>query len=187
LKRWLCAVALSAAACGAPMGPGSDGGSDGGETSDAGSNPAEVQAWLDAHNAERANAMPVPSPALSPYTWSETVAATARAWADGCRFVHNTASGYGENLFAATANSNVTPAGVVSDWASEKANYTYASNSCAVGKSCGHYTQVVWRSTMTIGCAMKLCTSGSPFGSGNWLLVVCDYDPPGNFVGQKPY
>jgi pathogenesis-related protein 1 len=184
MKRWLCVVALGAAACGAPA--GSDAGTDGGEATDAGSNPAEVQAWLDAHNTERANAMPVPSPALSPYGWSETVAATARSWADGCRFVHNTAASYGENLFA-SSGGNATPAQIVNDWASEKANYTYSTNSCAAGKACGHYTQVVWRGTTSIGCASKVCTTGSPFGSGAWQLVVCDYDPPGNFVGQKPY
>jgi uncharacterized protein YkwD len=178
-------AALCVAACGAPS-PGLDGGSDAGSGGDAG-NPAEIQAWLDAHNTERANAMPVPSPALAPLTWSDTVAATAQAWADRCQFVHNTGSGYGENLYAAGGSRASTPAQIVTDWASEKSAYTYSTNTCATGQQCGHYTQVVWRNTTSVGCGMKICSTNSPFGSGSWQLVVCDYDPPGNFVGQRPY
>ncbi|MDH3976346.1 MAG: hypothetical protein OEV42_18935 [Deltaproteobacteria bacterium] len=43
----------------------------------------------------------------------------------------------------------------------------------------GNYTQVIWKKTRPAGCAKALC-SGS-------ALVVCNYDPPGNVVGEKPY
>ena len=47
---------------------------------------------------------------------------------------------------------------------------------------CGHYTQVVWRNTTKIGCAIYTCP-GFQYGS----TVVCDYGPGGNIGGQSPY
>lgn len=193
-RAWAAAL-LAAAACGVPS--GSDGGSGGGSGGAGGGGGAGgagggsatfEQEWVAAHNAQRAAVMPAPSTALPEVTWSATVAATAQAWADRCNFQHNAASGYGENLFAsAGGGAPDTPTEVVADWVSEKADYTYSTNTCAAGKACGHYTQVVWRSSVRIGCAQKTCTTGSPFGSGTWSFILCNYDPPGNFVGQKPY
>jgi len=68
---------------------------------------------------------------------------------------------------------------------SEKANYNYSANSCSA--TCGHYTQVVWRNSLRLGCGVKNCTTGSPFGGGAWQFWVCNYDPPGNISGQRPY
>jgi hypothetical protein len=150
---------------------------------------AEADAWLAAHNAVRAGAMPAPSPPLPPLGWSAPAAQVAATWAAGCTFSHNSARGnYGENIFANTG-STATPADVVRSWASEAANYTYATNSCAVGKSCGHYTQIVWGATTAVGCATRVCTTNCPFSrciNGSWNFSVCDYSPPGN-SGGKPY
>jgi uncharacterized protein YkwD len=138
-----------------------------------------------AHNAARAAVMPAPSTPLPPLTWSATVAAAAQTWANKCMFQHSN-NGYGENIYADTGQGDAQA--VVSDWVAEKANYNYSANTCS--KICGHYTQVVWRSSQRLGCAVKQCTTGSPFGSfngGKWTFWVCDYDPPGNFGGQRPY
>ncbi|KAE9446141.1 hypothetical protein C3L33_21961, partial [Rhododendron williamsianum] len=51
---------------------------------------------------------------------------------------------------------------------------------CAAGKVCGHYTQVVWRNSVRLGCARVRCNDGLWF-------ITCNYDPPGNYVGQRPY
>ncbi|MEP2023182.1 CAP domain-containing protein, partial [Reichenbachiella sp.] len=67
----------------------------------------------------------------------------------------------------------------VDSWGAEKQNYDYKKNKCETGKICGHYTQIVWKNTTEIGCAKTLCD-----GSVIW---ICNYNPPGNFVGQKPY
>lgn len=188
LRSALIVAGLCVAGCGSQSGGADAGGNDAGSTTQDAGNPGIQQQWLDAHNAERANAVPAPSSALPAMTWSDAAAAEAQRWADRCQFVHNTASGYGENLWAAAGATGVTPLEVVTDWASEKQYYTYSSNSCAAGKACGHYTQVVWRNSTSVGCAMKVCTTNSPFGgSGAWQFWLCDYDPPGNFVGQKPY
>ena len=79
---------------------------------------------------------------------------------------------------------------MVAAWASEVQDYDYATNTCASGKQCGHYTQLVWRDTLRTGCAHRVCTVNWPFASpsgGSWDFWVCDYEPPGNWVGQKPY
>ena len=46
-------------------------------------------------------------------------------------------------------------------------------------QSCGHYTQVVWANTLSVGCGVAVCPTGT--------IVVCNYAPPGNYVGEKPY
>lgn len=134
------------------------------------------------HNKARANVNPVPAIPLPAMTWDTTVAATAQSWANNCMFMHNPSSGYGENIYATSGSA--TPAAVVANWVAEQANYNYSTNTCS--STCGHYTQVVWRTSIRLGCGVKNCTMNSPFGGGNWQFWVCDYDPPGN-SGGRPY
>lgn len=137
---------------------------------------------VEAHNAVRGAARPVPSPALPPLELSPALVEEARAWAEGCAFRH-AETGSGENLFAGTAPP--TAREVVEAWASEAVAYDYAANRCS--GLCGHYTQMVWRDTTRVGCAAHRCTTGSPFDTGPWWLVVCRYEPAGNTVGERPY
>ena len=138
-----------------------------------------------AHNAARAAVVPAPATPLPQMMWSETDAAVARAYAAKCVFAHNAARGpRGENLYANSGGTK-SPAAVVGSWVSEVKNYTYATNQCS--GVCGHYTQVVWRDSVKVGCAMQRCTVNSPFGGGSWDNWVCDYSPAGNIVGRKPY
>lgn len=72
----------------------------------------------------------------------------------------------------------------------EEQYYDHATNSCASGEVCGHYTQIVWSTTLAVGCAQASCTTNSPFGTfsgGVWENSVCDFNPPGNYVGEAPY
>ncbi|KAJ3860063.1 CAP domain-containing protein, partial [Lentinula novae-zelandiae] len=46
--------------------------------------------------------------------------------------------------------------------------------------STGHFTQVVWKSTTSVACAIATCNF---LGNGTGYLV-CRYDPPGNYLGQ---
>ncbi|TYH59474.1 hypothetical protein ES332_D08G224000v1 [Gossypium tomentosum] len=48
-------------------------------------------------------------------------------------------------------------------WIEEKVYYDHCSNSCAAGEICGHYTQVVWRDSIHIGCAKVRCDYGGTF------------------------
>ena len=169
------------AASGGPTGSSSSVGGGGGGVD---VEPTGVAGITAAHNAARAAVSPAPATPIPPLAWSSAVAATAEAWASGCEFVHNPNSGYGENIYATSGSA--TPADVVADWVAEKSGYDYATNSCSKS-TCGHYTQVVWAKTTKLGCGVANCTTGSPFGTGAWQLWVCDYDPPGNYSGEKPY
>jgi len=152
--------------------------------------PPELLGITLAHNQIR-NAVDTPDP-LPFLTWSDSLATTAAAWAAQCvdtdapigLIDHNdgrsTGHPYyvGENIYGSGGSASAQEA--VTLWASEGANYNYAANSCS-GATCGHYTQVVWRATLEVGCALQVCP-GLQFGAS----IVCDYGPGGN-SGGKPY
>lgn len=42
----------------------------------------------------------------------------------------------------------------------------------------GHYSQVVWKGSTDLGCAVKLCQAGTISPMDTWF-TVCNYYPPG--------
>jgi len=142
----------------------------------------DIQTIVSRHNYYRADArLDVAAiPALPKLVWDTTVAASAQAWANNCQFQHSGGQ-YGENIWAGSTGF-FTVTNMVDSWASEKASFTYPTTCNAPpGKSCGHYTQIIWKDTRRIGCGLaNACPSG-------FDLLVCQYDPPGNFVGAAPY
>ncbi|MCC6645272.1 MAG: serine protease [Polyangiaceae bacterium] len=183
------ASAGGASSAGASAGGASSAGAAGAPSSFVEAPDGPLHGIVAAHNQARASVSPpAPSP-LPELSWDEGVAAAAAAWADGCEFAHDPKLGalkQGQNIYA-SSGSTPTPEKVVGSWVSEVASYDYATNKCAQGKQCGHYTQVVWAKSTGLGCAQKTCTTNSPFGGGKWDLWVCNYSPPGNYSGQKPY
>lgn len=160
--------------------------------------PGFATEMVAAHDAVRAGASPAPSPPLPPLSWGESAAATAQAWADGCAYAHNPRLrelSLGENIAATAPPGRRSATEIVGLWASEAPFYDLASNTCDAANpaneagTCGHYTQLVWRATTVVGCAKRTCTTGSPFGADfpDWDYWVCDYAPPGNVVGRRPY
>ncbi|KAL1544338.1 basic form of pathogenesis-related protein 1-like [Salvia divinorum] len=130
--------------------------------------------FLEAHNRARAEV------GVAPLAWNETVAGYALRYAykryGDCEMEHSMGP-YGENL--AEGWGRLSAVDAVGMWVNEKSCYDHSSNSC-VGGECLHYTQVVWRDSTHLGCARRQCRNG-------WLFVICSYDPPGNYVGQRPY
>ena len=148
------------------------------DVANAQSTPLATQsAYLKPHNAARRQ---VSVPAL---TWNATLASYALKYAKSqtnrCLPLTHSKGPYGENLFWGSGKV-WTPQDAVYYWVKEKADYTRATNKCKSGKVCGHYTQVVWRSTKSVGCASVACKDGSTY-------FICSYYPFGNIIGQAPY
>lgn len=151
--------------------------------------PAELAGITLAHNQVRAAVQtPTPIPSLQ---WDPDLAAYAKAYTMMCIDTqppsglvdHNPArsgvAGYGyigENIYASSGQASGADA--VASWAEEKVNYDPASGDCT-GGICGHYTQVVWRTTTHVGCALYTCP-GLRFSG----TVLCNYGPGGNSGGK---
>ncbi len=175
-------------------GPGGDAaGTADGPNSGVDSGASGEAAWLVPMNAARTA---VGETAL---TWNPIAAQVALDYAMMCNYQHNAnrnsyyvalsgTGDLGENIAAGAPTQTI--ANAVASWVGEEANYDHATNTCAAGDECGHYTQIVWSTTTSVGCAKVSCTTNSPFGTfggGRWDFSVCDYSPPGNFVGMSPY
>jgi pathogenesis-related protein 1 len=133
---------------------------------------------------------------LAPLKWSNKLAAYSQQWANQlgagnrCTMRHRSGTPpYGENLYWSSAiiwtdgrreKNRVSIRDVVKVWTDEERWYDYSRNRCQPGQRCGHYTQVVWRDTTEVGCAVKICNDKSQ----TW---VCSYNPPGNYSGVRPY
>jgi pathogenesis-related protein 1 len=155
----------------------------------------EIDAFVNAHNAARGGALnPPPSPALPAVSWDAVLAQSAYNYLiecvpNGSLVAHNAnrssdyqalgGSGYvGENIYASTGDA--APQAAVDSWMSEAPAYDYNANN--VDATTGHYTQVVWRDSVRIGCAIVNCAA-IRFPN----TILCDYAPGGNITGDKPY
>lgn len=132
---------------------------------------------LAAHNRER-DAVGAP-----PLAWDPELAAGAKAWADRLastgRFEHSQTQD-GENLWAGTPGA-WSPEEMVGLWIAEKRDYRPgifpAVSRSGDLRNVGHYTQVIWRDTRRVGCAL------APGGRED--VLVCRYAKGGNVIGER--
>lgn len=132
----------------------------------------DAKAWVDAHNRVRAKHC------APPLQWAPKLAEAAQRWANslrdhGCGFEHSQNNPYGENLAGGTIGA-LDPASTVDYWYSEIKDYKFPSGGFSMGT--GHFTQVVWANTTSVGCGRSQCNGNDIF--------VCEYDPPGNYDGE---
>jgi hypothetical protein len=139
---------------------------------------------LAAHNRER-TALGVPA-----LTWDTRLAADAKAWAEHLArtnsFEHSPSDpsdmdAPGENLWAGTVGQ-YAPEEMVQLWIEEKADFKpgvfpYVSKSENL-EAVGHYTQLIWKGTARIGCAVS--------SSSKEDILVCRYSTAGNVIGERP-
>ncbi|SHO80804.1 SCP-like family protein [hydrothermal vent metagenome] len=115
--------------------------------------------------------------------WSDDLANSAKDYANYLasigEFKHDN-SDYGENLFLSSYNSTYVDA--INSWYEEKFDYNYQNNSC--NGVCGHYTQMIWANSTELGCAKAIYSTGNYKG---YTLIICRYNPAGNYIGEKPY
>lgn len=131
----------------------------------------EINQLLSIHNHERA------AQRVKPLQWECKLAETAQKWANGSVFAHREDSFYGENIFVSSV-ANESVSSMMAGWLGEKNYWQNKSGKCTKGKTCTHYTQIVWKTTARIGCGVNHSAKGK------WkLMFVCNYDPTGNTGG----
>lgn len=144
----------------------------------------DAQKALDFHNKVRQD---VGAP---PLVWSAELAQYAQEWADYLAnypesvLFHrpeNLKKGkdFGENIFYGCCKSYSSVDASVA-WYDEIENYTYSILSESNFHNIGHYTQMVWKSTSEVGMGI------ARFGNGQ-VIIVANYNPSGNYIGQYPY
>jgi len=138
---------------------------------------------LNAQNRERA------SLGIASLQWDPALARSAKNWAD-----HLAATGSfdhapetsenpeGENLWAGTKGYYSAEA-MVNAWIREKRSFKpgkFPANSITGNVSdVGHYTQLMWRTTGLVGCAMATGPRED--------VLVCRYSEAGNYRGEIPF
>lgn len=147
-----------------------------------GINKKDINIAVQEHNRVRAEV------GIGKLGWSKEISQYAQAWADHlatttCKMKHHPQEGkwkqrYGENLFIGTAGFySIREA--VQTWESEKVDYSYGKFTGKSPRPIGHYTQIIWKNSARFGCGQSLCDDN--------MIIVCNYDPPGNYIGEKPY
>jgi hypothetical protein len=168
--------------------------------------PQDIQAILKAHNDLRARY------GVAPLQWSEQLASHAKQWADTCYWGHwkaqrtKNALGadyfpppqqMGENLSVWRDPGSTLLGGQYGTklWLDEEKDFDCNTGQCIPGRMCGHWTQMIWDDTKRVGCALRTCEDGmderswpsQTIGVPGVQYLVCLYDPPGNFTGERPF
>lgn len=142
------------------------------------------ETMLKGQNAERA------ALGLPPLIWDETLAGSARAYAQEMartgRFAHaeqpQGPRRQGENLWTGTRSAYRYDE-MLGHWLAERQVYidvpTPGFSRTGRWQDVSHYSEIVWRGAQRMGCALVP-------GRHNDFLV-CRYSPPGNVVGETAY
>ena len=135
---------------------------------------------LAAHNRERARV------GVTPLRWDPQLAASAASYGPTLVRIgtlrHSPRvdrQGQRENLWMGTRGA-YAPEQMVGYWIAEKAFYSHSPfphvSRTGNWADVAHYTQVVWRGTTHVGCAI--------YPSAKWDYLICRYSPPGNIEGR---
>lgn len=101
---------------------------------------------LAAHNVFRAEYGGVTN-----LVWNDTLASYATTYASAsCTFAHS-GGPYGENIAAGYSDATAT----VNAWGDEGLEYDF--DTPGFTETTGHFTQIVWESTLQVGCGRVTC------------------------------
>ncbi len=139
----------------------------------------EAQDALDFHNQARKEV------GTAPLEWSTELAAYSQVWAEhlatenGCKLKHRKPNEYGENIFGG-GGTTYTAKDASNSWYSEIGVYPHEILNKDNWYDAGHYTQMIWKSSKKVGIGQADCPGGGQ-------IIVANYDPPGNYMGEIAY
>ncbi|KAF7113634.1 hypothetical protein CNMCM5793_002990 [Aspergillus hiratsukae] len=138
------------------------------------------------HNIHRSNH------SASSMTWNTTLESSAYDLASQCVYQHNTdigGGGYGQNIgYGVSADEvgvMITNLMYNDEFAYFDGLYGEANPNMAYFEKWGHFSQIVWKGSVSVGCATVVCDSlGNVDSSAPSPFTVCNYYPPGNYAGE---
>lgn len=92
-------------------------------------------------------------------------------------FVQHFPIPYGENIYI-TPNYDICPDICVDNWMS--AQYSWIEDENNWDNGLESFSQCIWEDTFNIGMAKSILPDGR-------LLIICNYFPKGNNIGERPY
>jgi len=126
--------------------------------------------WLDPHNEFRRKHIDTPDLVVD-----QELIKKAQDCVDGIAqtgAIQHCSSG--ENIYASHGIGGDLYQEAVSGWYEEGRGWRYGQG-LGFSSGTGHFTQVVWKATTNLGCAMAKMKG--------WTYIVCNYSPPGNLQG----
>ncbi|KAI0175367.1 CAP domain-containing protein [Pestalotiopsis sp. NC0098] len=147
-------------------------------------NQAYIDTVIRHHNVHRTNH------SASAVQWSQSLADTARIIAESCDYRHNTSvngGGYGQNIgagFNPNAMGFLITEGFYNSEVNHYTAYGKEPNTTEVGLW-GHFSQIVWSSTTSVGCYTQDCSATGLKNTGGGIspwFSVCNYAPAGNVL-----
>ncbi|RDL41499.1 uncharacterized protein BP5553_01478 [Venustampulla echinocandica] len=157
-------------------------------------------ASINAHGVHRGNH------SVGGLSWNATLATSAAANAAKCVFAHDDCGsggcGFGQNLniwgqapFPSSIDINSVVANAITEgwYNGELPTFSKYGDSNPVTPTAPgavhpadpwlHFTQVIWKDTVSVGCAVQRCDAGTA-NTYESVYTVCNYFPPGNYKGS---
>lgn len=145
----------------------------------------QVNDFLSHHNMARAEYK------IPPLEWDASIASYAQDWAEylakkkKCKLLHReelekNPENYGENLYWISSGEHFEPVRASLNWYEEKSTFENNNHRFNHRQDMGHYTQMIWKNTTHVGAGYAQCPSGA-------IIVVANYNPPGNYIGSNPF
>ncbi|RDW66927.1 hypothetical protein BP5796_09676 [Coleophoma crateriformis] len=144
------------------------------------------------HNIHRSNH------SATAATYDATIAGYAKTLADTCVYGHDVTiggGGYGQNIAswgatdATSVNASTVMAAMITNmWYNGEValfqDFYGLANPTTNFDAWGHFSQIVWKGSDTVGCAVTLCAAGTIFDGFEGWFGVCNYGPEGNVAGE---
>jgi len=125
----------------------------------------------------------------SPLVYDVSLEMQSQKWADHLaqigRLSHDMNSGVGENLYWSqswrSSTKGDSSAKATLAWYEEIKDYSFSSHQSINGRAVGHFTQLIWKETKSLGCGIKEIRKNGRIET----YIVSRYSPRGNSIRRN--